>query len=48
MEVAGIDVLAIKNDKIQVKDDAGHAAWIDVIRATGSSDTGWQWLDTRI
>lgn len=47
MQAAGIDVLAIKGDKIQVKDDAGQAAWIDVIRATGSSDTGWQWLDTR-
>ena len=47
MEAAGIDVLAIKGDKIQVKDDAGQSAWIDVIRATGSSNTGWQWLDTR-
>ena len=47
MEASGIDVLAIKGDKIQVKDDAGQTAWIDVIRATGSSNTGWQWLDTR-
>ena len=47
MEASGINVLAIKGDKIQVKDDAGQDAWIDVIRATGSSNTGWQWLDTR-
>jgi len=47
MEASGINVLDIKGDKIQVKDDAGQPAWIDVIRATGSSNTGWQWLDTR-
>ena len=47
MQAAGIDVLDVKGDKIQVKDDAGQPAWIDVIRATGSSDTGWQWMDTR-
>lgn len=48
LTAAGVDVLAVKGDQIQVKDDAGQAAWIDVIRGAGAGGgAGWQWLDTR-
>jgi hypothetical protein len=48
LEAAGIDVLGVKGDKIQVKDDAGQPAWIDVMRGDGNGGAAaWQWMDTR-
>jgi hypothetical protein len=48
LQAAGIDVLGIKGDKIQVNDDAGQPAWIDVMRGDGRGGAAaWQWMDTR-
>jgi len=47
LEAAGITVQGIKNDKLQVLDDAGDSAWVDVIRGANSGDPAFQWHDTR-
>lgn len=47
LEAAGITVLDVQKDKIQVLDDHGQAAWIDVIRGAESGAPGWHWMDTR-
>jgi hypothetical protein len=44
---AGVNVLQVKGDSIQIKDDAGQDAWIDVIHGANSGNPAWQWLDTR-
>ncbi|MGE3276437.1 MAG: hypothetical protein AB7O67_15090 [Vicinamibacterales bacterium] len=47
LQAAGITVLGVEKDKIQVLDDAGQPAWIDVIRGAGGANPAWQWLDQR-
>jgi hypothetical protein len=47
LEAAGITVLDVSRDKIQIRDEKGQAAWIDVIRGAGAADPAFQWLDTR-
>jgi hypothetical protein len=48
LQAAGIDVLGVKGDKIQVNDDAGQPAWIDVMRGAGRGGAAaWQWMATR-
>ena len=45
LAAAGLDVLAIKNDKIKLTVEGGKEAWIDVMRAVGSGQAkAWQWL----
>jgi len=47
LEAAGITVLGVSRDKIQVLDDRGQTAWVDVIRGAGDYDPAFQWSDTR-
>jgi len=47
LEAAGITVLDVSRDKIQVLDDQGQTAWIDVIRGASAGDPAFQWLDMR-
>jgi len=47
LQAAGVNVLQVKGDSIQIKDDAGQDAWIDVIHGANSGNPAWQWLDTR-
>ena len=47
LEAAGITVLDVSRGKIQVLDDQGQIAWVDVIRGAGAFDQAFQWLDTR-
>ena len=47
LEAAGITVLDVSRDKIQVRDDQGQTAWVDVIRGASAGDPAFQWLDTR-
>lgn len=42
LQAAGLEVLGVSGDKIQVKTEVGYE-WVDVIRAAGGSDPGWQW-----
>ncbi|TDI21682.1 MAG: hypothetical protein E2P06_13765 [Acidobacteria bacterium] len=42
-----ITVLDVSRDKIQVLDDQGQTAWIDVIRGASAGDPAFQWLDMR-
>jgi hypothetical protein len=47
LQAAGVTVLGVDRDKIQVLDDSGQSAWIDVIRGAGGANPAWQWLDQR-
>ncbi|MGE0040533.1 MAG: hypothetical protein AB7H88_00980 [Vicinamibacterales bacterium] len=47
LQAQGVTVLGVDKDKIQVLDDAGQSAWIDVIRGAGGANPAWQWLDQR-
>jgi hypothetical protein len=41
---AGLEVVSVKGDRIQVKTELGYE-WVDVIRASGAAkgEQGWQW-----
>lgn len=39
---AGLDVVAVNRDKIQVKTELGYE-WVDVVRGAGSGNPGWWW-----
>ena len=43
LSAAGLTILGVQNDKVQMLDDAGKAAWFDVIRGAGATGCGWQW-----
>jgi hypothetical protein len=48
LEAANVEVLDVKGDKLQLKDDSGKAIWIDVIRGAGAGGgAGWQWLGVK-
>ena len=47
LEAAGITVLDVSRDRIQVRDDQGQTAWVDVIRGASAGDPAFQWHDTR-
>ncbi|MBI3927624.1 MAG: hypothetical protein HY319_18945, partial [Armatimonadetes bacterium] len=38
----GLEVVAVKGDRIQVKTEVGYE-WVDVIRGAGSDNPGWWW-----
>ncbi|NDD28240.1 MAG: hypothetical protein EB084_08255 [Proteobacteria bacterium] len=38
----GLEVVSVKGDRIQVKTEIGYE-WVDVIRAAGGDNPGWQW-----
>jgi hypothetical protein len=44
LEAAGIKVLDIKKDSIQVQDGSHAPAWYDVIWGANGSNPAWQWL----
>jgi hypothetical protein len=43
LTAAGLTILGVSKDRIQMLDDSGRAAWFDVIRGAGASGPGWQW-----
>lgn len=48
LAAANVEVLAVKGDKLQLKDDSGKAIWLDVIRGAGAGGgAGWQWLGVK-
>jgi hypothetical protein len=48
LAAANVEVLAVKGDKLQLKDDSGKAIWIDVVRgAAAGGGAGWQWLGVK-
>ncbi len=46
-KAVGLDVSEYDGDRIKVKLDNGEDAWFDVVRACGSANQAWQFLDTR-
>lgn len=42
LQANGLEVVAVKGDRIQVKTEIGYE-WVDVIRAAGGDNPGWQW-----
>ena len=45
LEAAGITVLDVSRDKIQIRDDEGRTVWFDVIRGATAGDPAFQWHD---
>jgi hypothetical protein len=42
LQAAGLEVVGVSGDKIQVKTELGYE-WVDVIRGAGATNPGWQW-----
>lgn len=42
LQAAGLEVVGVSGDKIQVKTELGYE-WVDVIRGAGAPGPGWQW-----
>lgn len=42
LKAAGLEIVAVKGDRIQVKTEVGYE-WVDVIRGAGGDDPGWWW-----
>lgn len=42
LQAAGLEVVGVSGDKIQVKTELGYE-WVDVIRGAGAANPGWQW-----
>lgn len=42
LKAAGLEVLSVEGDKIQVKTEVGYE-WVDVIRGAGGDNPGWWW-----
>ena len=47
LEAAGITVLDVRGDKIQVLDGQGSTTWVDVIHGASAGDPAFQWHDLR-
>jgi hypothetical protein len=47
LEAAGIKVLDIKKDSIQVQDGSSAPFWYDVIWGANGSNPAWQWLSKK-
>ena len=47
LEAAGITMLDVSRDRIQIRDDERQTAWVDVIRGASAGDPAFQWHDTR-
>ena len=45
LEAAGLNVLDVSRDKLQIRDDEGRTVWFDVIRGATAGDPAFQWLD---
>jgi hypothetical protein len=48
LKAAGLNVLDVKGDKIQIKHNDGQTSWVDVIRGATAGSPAFQWLDTEI
>lgn len=42
LRAAGLEIVGVKKDKIQVKTEIGYE-WVDVVRGAGSGNPGWWW-----
>lgn len=42
LRAAGLEVVDVKGDRIQVKTEVGYE-WVDVVRGAGGDDPGWWW-----
>lgn len=42
LKKAGLEVVGVEGDRIQVKTELGYE-WVDVVRGAGSNDPGWHW-----
>lgn len=42
LKAAGLEVVGVEGDRIQVKTEVGYE-WVDVIRGAGGDDPGWWW-----
>lgn len=42
LKAAGLEVVGIEGDKIQVKTEVGYE-WVDVVRGAGGDNPGWWW-----
>lgn len=42
LRAAGLEVVDVKGDRIQVKTEVGYE-WVDVVRGAGSDNPGWWW-----
>ncbi len=42
LKAAGLEVVGVQGDRIQVKTEVGYE-WVDVIRGAGTNEPGWQW-----
>lgn len=42
LQKAGLEVVSVKGDRIQVKTEVGYE-WVDVVRGSEGSNPGWQW-----
>ncbi|MFN8610630.1 MAG: hypothetical protein U0931_24025 [Vulcanimicrobiota bacterium] len=42
LQAAGLEVVGVSGDRIQVKTEVGYE-WVDVIRGAGSTNPGWHW-----
>lgn len=42
LRAAGLEVVDVKGDKLQVKTELGYE-WVDVVRGAGSGSPGWWW-----
>ncbi|MBX3170587.1 MAG: hypothetical protein KF760_24480 [Candidatus Eremiobacteraeota bacterium] len=42
LRAAGLEVVGVSGDRIQVKTELGYE-WVDVIRGAGAANPGWQW-----
>ena len=42
LQAAGLEVVDVKGDRIQVKTEVGYE-WVDVVRGAGAPNPGWWW-----
>ncbi|MGE0487706.1 MAG: hypothetical protein AB7S38_00680 [Vulcanimicrobiota bacterium] len=42
LRAAGLEVVGVEGDRIQVKTEVGYE-WVDVVRGAGSDNPGWWW-----
>ena len=42
LKKAGLDIVSVEGDRVQVKTEVGYE-WVDVVRGAGSDNPGWWW-----
>ncbi|MBQ01503.1 MAG: hypothetical protein CL477_12550 [Acidobacteria bacterium] len=48
LKAAGLNVLNVSQDKIQIQHNDGQTSWFDIIRDATAGSPAFQWLDTGI